>query len=162
MTVISLIVVMDKELGIGINNKLLCHLPADLKHFKKITLGKPIIMGYNTYLSIGRPLPGRLNIVLTRQNREIEGVAIAHTMQEALSLTTDYEEVVIIGGEQIYKQSFAIAQRMYISIIDHVFKADAHFVKFDKNKWTCRELGHHEQDKNNGHAITFYQYDLNQ
>jgi dihydrofolate reductase len=160
MTIISLIVVMDEQRGIGMNNKLLCHLPADLKHFKQLTMGKPIVMGHNTYKSIGKPLPGRLNIVLSKQNRKIDGVSVVHSFDEVFALTKEYAEIVVIGGEQIYKESFRFVERIYLTLIHHRFNADTYFIQYDLDDWFCKKLNHKPVDEKNSFAMTFYQYDL--
>ena len=98
----SLVAAIDENYGLGNNNQLLCHLPADLKHFKQITMGKPMIMGKKTYQSIGKPLPGRRNIVLTTQPTHIEGVELACSMQDALELVNESPEVMVIGGAVIF------------------------------------------------------------
>jgi len=94
---------------------------ADLKHFKEITLGKPIIMGRKTFLSIGKPLPSRQNIVLTREINFIEGVEIAHSLEDALLLAKEANEIMIIGGERVFQQAMPIANQIYLTIIHHHF-----------------------------------------
>lgn len=160
MTIISLILAMDENRGIGKQNALLCHLPADLKHFKEITLGKPIIMGHKTYLSIGKPLPGRLNIVLSRQNRTIEGVTVVHSLEQALLLTHNAPEIMIIGGGTLFEQSLPIAQRIYLTLIHHQFKADVYFPKLDADRWILTESFTKQCDEKNKYDMTFYRYDI--
>jgi len=159
MSRINLIVAMDEKRGIGKNNALLCHLPADLKHFKTLTLGKPIIMGYHTYQSIGKPLPGRLNIVLSRQQRDIEGVTVVHSLQDALQLTQDYDDVMIIGGESVFKQALPLANRIYLTVIHHQFAADVFFPEFDLTQWHRIVMSTKQHDETNQYDMTFYQYD---
>ncbi|MDP3561137.1 MAG: dihydrofolate reductase [Legionellaceae bacterium] len=156
MTIISLIVAMDENGGIGHKNQLLCHLPEDLKHFKKLTLGKPIIMGYKTFQSIGRPLPGRLNIVLTSQERTIDGVTIAHTMQQALNIAGAVPEVMIIGGSTLFLQYLDLAQQIYLTRIHHKFDADAFFPKLDSARWSTHELANKKHDEKNAYDMTFF------
>ncbi|MDP3705008.1 MAG: dihydrofolate reductase [Legionellaceae bacterium] len=160
MPIISLILAMDKKRGIGKQNALLCHLPADLKHFKEVTMGKPIIMGHNTYLSIGKPLPGRLNIVLSRQSRKIAGVTVVHSLEDALFLVKDAPEVMIIGGETLFQQSLLVSQRIYITLIHHQFEADVHFPELDPERWVATELLTKPSDEKNKYDMTFYRYDL--
>lgn len=160
MTIISLIVAMDEKRGIGKANALLCHLPADLKHFKELTRGKPIIMGYNTYQSIGKPLPGRLNMVLSRQHRVIDGVTVVHSLDHALKLTQNSPEVMIIGGGMLFAESLPRAQRIYLTLIHHQFEADAYFPKFDPSAWLCSEQVHYPRDDKNQYDMTFYRYDV--
>jgi dihydrofolate reductase len=159
MSIISLIAAIDETGGIGINNQLLCHLPADLQHFKTITMGKPIIMGRKTYESIGRPLPGRLNIVLTRSYLPIEGVEIAHSLDEALIKTKDIPEVMIIGGEQLFKDAMAIANRLYITRIHHQLTADVFFPNIDENLWACANNVFRQHDEKNKYDMSFYIYE---
>lgn len=159
MTIISLIAALDEAGGIGINNQLLCHLPADLQHFKTITMGKPIIMGRKTYESIGRPLPGRLNIVLSNSCSAIEGVVVVHSLSMALAETKDNAEVMIIGGEQLFKDALPIANRLYITRIHHQFPADVFFPNIDVNRWTCVDEVFRQHDEKNPYDMSFYIYE---
>ncbi|WP_096550921.1 type 3 dihydrofolate reductase [Ureibacillus thermosphaericus] len=125
---ISLIVAHDNNRVIGYKNQMPWHLPGDLKYFKEKTMGKPIIMGRKTFESIGRPLPGRRNIVITR-NKEYthEGIEVVSSFDEALKLAGDAQEIMVIGGEQIFKIALPIADRLYITLINHEFKGDTYF-----------------------------------
>ena len=159
MTIISLIAALDEAGGIGIDNQLLCHLPADLQHFKTITMGKPIIMGRKTYESIGRPLPGRLNIVLSNSCSVIEGVVVVNSLEKALAETKDSLEVMIIGGEQLFKDSMVIANRLYITRIHHQFIADVFFPSIDEQLWECTNDTFRQQDEKNKYDMSFYIYE---
>lgn len=159
MTIISLIAALDEQYGLGKDNRLLCHLPADLKHFKTLTLGKPIIMGWNTYVSIGKPLPERRNIVLSRNQRQIKGVEVAGSLTEALSLVANLPEVMIIGGASLYKQSLSIASKIYLTFIHHQFEADVFFPKLDKSLWHCIETKFRARDEKNNYDMTFCNYE---
>ncbi|OCH99097.1 dihydrofolate reductase [Legionella jamestowniensis] len=159
MTIISLIAAVDENYGLGKDNHLLCHLPADLKHFKKLTMGKPIIMGKKTFDSIGKPLPGRLNIVLSKQSKPIEGVEVMDSFDKALALVSDASEVMIIGGAMIYQQALSKASRMYLTMIHHQFHADVFFPEFDKRNWQVKEAVFFPKDENNSYDMTFYQYE---
>jgi dihydrofolate reductase len=159
MTIISLIAALDEASGIGINNQLLCHLPADLQHFKTITMGKPIIMGRKTYESIGRPLPGRLNIVLSNSCSAIEGVVVVNSLAKALAETKDIAEVMIIGGEQLFKDALPIANRLYITRIHHQFHADVFFPNIDANRWTCVDEVFRQHDEKNPYDMSFSIYE---
>lgn len=129
---ISLIVAHDKNHVIGQNNKMPWHLPGDLAYFKKTTMGKPIIMGRNTFESIGRPLPGRRNIVITRNNAyAADGIEIVHSVEEALELVKDQEEIMVIGGQQIFTEVLPLADRLYITKIDFEFEGDTFFPAYD-------------------------------
>lgn len=157
--IISMIAAIDELGGLGKDNQLLCHAPADLKHFKAVTLGKPIIMGSRTYHSIGKPLPGRLNIVLTHQKILIPGVVVASSLAEAFILAKDAPEVVIIGGATIYKQAIGQATRLYITKIHHVFAADVFFPTINLLDWVCESAVYKENDDDNIYPMTFYQYE---
>ncbi|STX27733.1 dihydrofolate reductase FolA [Legionella beliardensis] len=154
----SLIAAVDENYGLGNNNQLLCHLPADLKHFKQITMGKPIIMGKKTYQSIGKPLPGRRNIVLTTQPGQIEGVELACSMQNALELVNESPEVMVIGGAVVFEQFLPLASQIYLTLIHHQFKADVYFPRLDHTVWHCIHSQYRTRDEKNLYDMTFYQY----
>ena len=156
---ISLIVAADEHGGMGKDNQLLCHLPADLHYFKNKTLGKPIIMGRKTFESIGRVLPERLNIILTRRSLSITGAVVATSLEDALAKPSDYPEVMIIGGANLFEQAYPLAQRIYLTRIHHQFDADVFFSTPDENEWTCIERQNHPADAKNPYAMTFYIYD---
>jgi len=125
---ISLIVAHDINRVIGYENKMPWHLPGELQYFKEQTMGKPMIMGRKTFDSIGRPLPGRKNIVITRnENFKHEGIEVASSLEEALKLAGDEKEIMIIGGEQIFKMALPITDRLYITHIEHEFNGDTFF-----------------------------------
>jgi dihydrofolate reductase len=158
MSRVSLIVAVDAAGGMGLNNALPWHLPADLAHFKKTTLGKPIIMGRKTYDSIGRPLPGRLNIVLSRSACEIAGVEVVNNLSAAFLLAADAPEVMVIGGAEIFKLALEIADRVYLTRVQDVFEADVFFPELDSCLWDERLLGEHPIDAKNASALKFYCY----
>ncbi len=159
MTIISLIAAIDESGGLGIDNQLLCHLPADLQHFKHITMGKPIIMGRKTFESIGKPLPGRLNIVLSHSSAAISGVTLVDSLEKALSLTTQESEVMIIGGANLFSQAMDNAKRMYITRIHHEFKADVFFPEISELEWSCQNKEFRQHDEKNKYDMTFITYD---
>jgi dihydrofolate reductase len=135
-TQLTLVVAMDAERGIGINNQLPWHLPEDLAHFKRVTLGHPIIMGRKTFDSIGRALPKRRNIVVTRNaGWSHEGVEVAHSLQEAIAMVGE-EPASIIGGAQIFTESMDLADRMIVTHIDRVYACDTFFPEIDGAVWT--------------------------
>lgn len=156
--IISIIAAIDKKRGLGKDNKLLCHLPADLQLFKKITLNKPVIMGKNTFRSIGKPLPYRQNIVLTKQGNLGTTVETAASLQEAFSLIADAQEVFIIGGAQVYKEVLPQAAHLYLTVIDHIFDADTFFPEFNLNEWRCISSIYKSEDEKNRYSMTFYHY----
>jgi dihydrofolate reductase len=158
MATISLIAAIDEAGGLGFNNQLLCHLPADLQHFKTITMGKPIIMGRKTFASIGKPLPGRLNIVLSRTTSYIDGVLVFDSLEQALSKIQDNVEIMVIGGEQLFADAMDKANYLYITKIHHQFLADVFFPIIDQNVWNCINEEFHQHDEKNQYDMTFYTY----
>ena len=154
---IALVVAIDAQRGIGVDNKLPWHLPEDLAHFKRVTLGNPIIMGRKTFDSIGRALPGRRNIVVTRNPAwRHEGVDVANSLPEALALVGD-GPASIIGGAQIFNDALPLADRMIVTEIAHTFPCDTFFPPIDPAVWeeTARET-HHSQA--NGYDFAFVTY----
>jgi len=148
---ITLIAAMGKDRVIGIDNRLPWHLPADLQHFKALTLGKPVVMGRLTWLSIGRPLPGRHNIVLSRDPAlTIDGATVVTSPQAALAAAGDVAEVMIMGGAQIYRQFLPLATRLELTLVDQaVAGGDAFFPDYEDGSW--RELtstGHSRDERN--------------
>lgn len=138
--VLSAIVAMDQNRLIGKNNALPWHLSADLKHFKDSTMHKPIVMGRKTWDSIGRPLPGRDNIVISRDSQlKIEGAyvvpSIDAAIQQALDLDPAIEEIMFMGGVTIYEQVLPRLNRLYLTQIDYTFEGDAWFPDFDRSAW---------------------------
>lgn len=130
---ISLIVAHDLNRVIGYENEMPWHLPSELQYFKKMTMGKPMIMGRKTFESIGRPLPGRRNIVITRNtNYSADGIEVVGSLDEALKLVQDVPEIMIIGGAQIFEQAMAIADKLYITLINHEFNGDTYFPQYEE------------------------------
>lgn len=147
MSRISIIVAMAKNRTIGINNTLPWRCPADLKHFKALTMGHHMIMGRKTFDSIGKALPGRTTVIVTRNtNLSIEGCVIAHSLQEAIHACTGDEEIFIVGGAELYSLSLHLADKLYITEIQQDVHGDAHFPEFDHSKWqeTSRVVGEQE------------------
>nr|WP_106778862.1 type 3 dihydrofolate reductase [Lysinibacillus timonensis] len=155
---ISLIVAHDKNRVIGFENKMPWHLPGELKYFKDMTMGKPMIMGRKTFESIGRPLPGRRNIIVTR-NKEYfaEGIEVTNSLDDAIALAGNENEIMIIGGEEIFKLALPIADRLYITHIDFEFSGDTYFPKYG-SKWTLTSCSE-PVDSNNGFTFTYCIYD---
>jgi len=134
--IISIIAAMDRNHLIGNENQLPWHLPADFAHFKSVTMGKPIIMGRKTFESIGKPLPGRTNIVLSRNpDTCFDGVVCVSNFDEAVAAVSDAEEVMIIGGSTIYEMLLPQTDRMYLTFVDGDFDGDAWFPAYDENQW---------------------------
>lgn len=136
MTTLSLIAAMAKNRVIGRNNILPWHLPEDLKYFKATTLGKPILMGRKTFDSIGKPLPGRTSVVLTRNpDWHVEGCLVVQSLDAALMQLADRDEILVIGGAELYQQTLPRADRLYLTEIDTDFEGDAWFPEFDRSQW---------------------------
>ncbi len=154
--IVSIVVAIAQNNAIGKNNKLLWHLPADLKHFKQITSGHTIIMGRKTYDSIGRPLPNRRNIVITRNTGlAIEGAEVVTTLDDALALCDNDEEVFIVGGAQIYEQALAKTDRIHLTTVHQNYDADTFFPEIDKQVWKVINSEDHAPDEKNVVAYTF-------
>jgi dihydrofolate reductase len=139
---VAVIVAVAQNRVIGIDNQLPWHLPNDLKHFKQLTLGKPILMGRKTFESIGKPLPGRTNIVLTREaDFHAEGIHVAHSIEEALALARAQcavqgsDELMVIGGDRIYEQCLPLADRLYLTQVHAQVAGDAYFPDVDFSEW---------------------------
>jgi dihydrofolate reductase len=157
---IALIAAIDENNGIGKNNQLLCHLPADLKHFKMLTTGHSIIMGRKTFESLPNgPLPNRKNIVLTQNaNYKASNCIFAYSIKEVLEICKEEPIVFVIGGEKIYKEFLAFSEILYITSIKHVFEADAFFPEIEFNQWRLKEEVHFEADEKNKFPYTFQVY----
>lgn len=147
-TIVSIIVAIDTNRGIGFKNKLLYEIPEDLKRFRKITSDHPVIMGYNTFLSIGKPLPSRTNIVLNKDsNLKIAGAFVFDSMAKAIDFakSKDKEEVFVIGGASVYAQAIDFADRLYLTIIDAEKTADTFFPEYPKfNKIISEKPGEYQ------------------
>jgi len=157
--VISIIVAMTENCVIGQQGAMPWHLPDDLKRFKTLTIGHPIIMGRKTFASIGKPLPQRTNIVLTRGNLDDEGILIAHDLQHALELAGDDEEIFIIGGGEIYQPALPHAQRCYITQVHAMIEGDTTFPQLDQHQWKLVSDEYHPSDDRHAFAFTFQQFE---
>lgn len=143
---VSIIAAMGKNRVIGKNNALPWNLPEDLEHFKKLTLGKPVIMGQRTFESIGKPLAERKNIILTKDNNfQPLGCIAVRSIGDALTVADDAKEVMIAGGASVYSQFLPLADRMYLTLIKGEFEGDAFFPEFDWSDW--REIERENHDK---------------
>ena len=148
--IISLIAAMDRNRLIGDNKQLPWHLPVDFAHFKSVTMGKPVVMGRKTFLSIGRPLPGRQNIVLSRDaDFQPENVVVARDFDQALQLAGAAEEVMVIGGSTVYQLVLPRAQRIYLTVVEAEFEGDAWFPEIDISEWSLSEQSFSEADEKN-------------
>jgi dihydrofolate reductase len=152
------IAAIDENRLIGVNNQLPWHLPADLQHFKALTTGHPILMGRKTFESIGRPLPNRLNIIMTRETQlTVPGCEVANSLEAALAIAKKQpsQEIFVIGGAEIYQQLMPYTQRIYLTVVHHAFTGDTFFPAIDMDAW--REIGNerHAADANNPYAYSF-------
>lgn len=153
---LSIVVAMDDNRLIGSKNQLPWHLPADLAYFKKLTTGKSILMGRKTYDSIGRPLPNRRNIVITRNsNISIPGCEVVSSIDHALELTKEDPEVMVIGGASLCEQLLPKINRLYITKIDGVFEGDVFFPKYDDFNWLEVSCESHPKDNSNAYSYKF-------
>jgi len=153
---LSMIAAMGKNRVIGLDNKMPWHLPADLQFFKKTTLGCPIIMGRKTYDSIGRPLPGRINIILSRdKNLKIEGCTVVNSFSSALATAKGFDEVFITGGSHLYENFLEDADRLYLTLINEDFKGDTFFPDYTKFQWEEVEKIENPVDDTNPYPYTF-------
>jgi len=139
---ISIIVAMAQNRTIGINNTLPWRCPADLKHFKSLTIGHHMIMGRKTFDSIGKPLPGRTTVVVTRNPElKIDGCIVTHSLEQAIAACAGDEEIFIVGGAELYAQTLPLADTIYLTEIQQDVSGDAHFPAFNQQQWreTARE-----------------------
>ena len=156
---LSLITAMDSNRVIGMNNTLPWHLPADLAFFKQTTMGKPVIMGRKTFQSIGKPLPGRKNIVLTRDaNFEAPNCEVASSIDHAISRVGDSEEVMLIGGASLYEQTIDSADIIYLTLIHHQFNGDTWFPEINPLDWKINSQDDFKRDEKTPFAYSFLKY----
>jgi dihydrofolate reductase len=156
VTLVSLVVAADARGGIGREGRLPWHLPADLKRFKSLTMGRPVIMGRRTQLSIGRPLPGRRNIVISRDQRlELAGCEIAGSLDAALRLAGDVPEACVIGGAEIYRLALPVAGVLHLTRVEAVVDADTFFPEIDPGEWEERQREPHAADERHAYPYTF-------
>ena len=160
--IISLLVAADEGNVIGKDNQLPWHLPNDLKYFKNLTWGLPIVMGRKTFESIGKPLPGRKNIVITRnKNYAADGVVVVHTIDAAVSAAKEEgaKEIFIIGGAEIFNSVFETADRIYLTRIHHRFEGDVFFKEVSAPQWQLVKEQRVEPDEKNKYAHTFQMWE---
>lgn len=159
---ISMILAMSRNRVIGKDNKIPWRLPAEQAYFKQTTMGHPVIMGRKTYESIGKPLVGRTNIVVTRdRSYKAEGCLVAHSPEEALALAGELSPF-IIGGSELYERYLPMADRLYVTVVDEHFDGDAFFPKIDERDWRLVSSEPGIQDDKNKHPYTFYVYERRQ
>jgi dihydrofolate reductase len=154
--IISIIVAIAENNGIGKNNQLLWRLPADMKHFKDTTTGHTVIMGRKTFDSLGKPLPNRRNIVISRNTSlEIPGAEVVSDLKSAIALCGEQEEVFIGGGAEIYKMAMEITDKIYLTVVKGIFDADTFFPPIDPDLWEETERLSFEPDEKNAWGYTF-------
>lgn len=157
---ISIIAAIGKNNEIGKDNKMPWHLPNDLHYFKETTLNHPVIMGRKTYESIGRPLPKRKNIVISKQRLDLpDGMLQIKGIEDIKKLTKQYEQIFIIGGATIYEQTIDLADRLFITRINEAFLADTFFPKIDLTKWHKVSSKKGLRDKENDYDYEFIIYE---
>ena len=156
---IQAVVIVDQKNGIGRNNQLLCYMPADLKHFKALTVGHPVIMGRKTFESMGKALPKRRNIVVTKQDLLFEDCETVHSLDEALEICRDEELVSIIGGATIFEQALNKINTLHLTCIHHTFEADTFFPKIDPKEWEITHREDFQEDDKNPFPYSFITYE---
>jgi len=153
---ISFVVAYDRQRAIGKDGALPWRLPEDMRRVRKLTMGKPLIMGRRTYDSIGRPLEGRTSIVLTRDTSfHPEGVLVARSPDEALALAGNVEEAIVFGGAHVFKEFLPQADRLYLTEVDGTFEGDTFFPEVDEREWVEVERSEHGPDERNAYGYTF-------
>lgn len=157
---LSLIVAVDENNLIGNKNQLPWHLPADLKYFKALTTGHPIIMGRKTFESIGKPLPNRRNIIITRNKSfAAEGCDVFFDLTDAIKSCNNNQECFVIGGSELFKMALPIANRLYLTKIHHLFEGDTHFPAIKNADWKLTSEEKHNPDEKNKYSYSFLVYD---
>lgn len=156
---ISIIVAVAANGVIGDKNTLLWHIREDLQHFKALTTGHPVVMGRKTYESLGRPLPSRRNIVVSRQEIAIAGCEVVHSLADALALFPADEEVFIIGGAQIYAEALPLADRFYLTRVEHPYEGDTRFPDWDPAQWRLIASERFEHGADYPYPFTFETYE---
>lgn len=155
----TIVVAISENHAIGKDNKLLWYLPKDLKHFKEITTGGTVIMGRKTYESVGKPLPNRRNIIITRQDIKIDGCEVVNSIEAAIDLAKTEDEVFIVGGAEIYKQAMHLTDRIYLTIVHKNFEADSFFPEIEPKEWKEVYREDHEPDEKNSLPYSFITYE---
>jgi len=156
VSTVSLVVAADEEGGIGRGGGLPWHLPADLKHFRALTMGKPVIMGRRTWESIGRPLPGRRNVVVSRQpSLQVPGCEVAGSLDDALRLVDDAAEACVIGGAEIYRLALPLADLIHLTRVHARVEADTFLPPLDPREWRLQSREEHAADERHAYPFSF-------
>lgn len=157
--IISLIAAMDKNRLIGNGKEIPWHLPADFAYFKQTTMGHPVIMGATTYESIGKALPGRKNIVLSIKPFEAVNVEVADSLEHAFDAAKETDEVFVIGGASVYKQTIDRADKLYVTHVEGTFVGDVYFPEINFNEWKEIKSEERDPDEKNSHRMRFVVYE---
>ena len=155
---ISIIVAVAQNGTIGDKNSLLWHIREDMKFFRTTTSGHPVIMGRKTYESLGRPLPNRTNVVISRQSLEIEGCRVVHSLDEAIALFPAEEELFVIGGAQIYREALPLADCLYLTLIEYDYEGDTSFPEIDYSQWQLVSEERYERGEEYESPFSFLVY----
>lgn len=156
---VSIIVAIAKNGIIGDKNSLLWHISEDMRFFRETTSGHPVIMGRKTYDSLGRPLPKRTNVVISRTTKHIEGCTVVGSLEEAIALFPKEEEVFIIGGAQIYALAMEVADRLYLTRVEHDYQGDTSFPEWDESKWKLISRTPYERGEKYEYPFAFECYE---
>ena len=157
---VSIIVAVAQNGTIGDKNSLLWHIKEDMRFFRTTTSGHPVIMGRKTFESLGsKPLPKRTNIVITRADREFEGALTAHSLEEAIRMAGEDEEIFIMGGAQIYREALSVVDRMYITHVECDYEGDTSFPEVDYSQWKLVDVVRHERGEEYEYPFEFRTYD---
>ena len=160
MTISLIAAVGDGNNAIGLQGGIPWHLPADFKRFKELTMNHPVVMGQRTFESIGKPLPGRTNIVVTNQKDfRAEGCTVVHSPKEAFEVAKDADEVFVIGGGQIYRSTIPMAQKLYLTKVHGTFEGDTFFPEVNENEWRLVSSEPHTKDEKNSFDYMFCTYE---
>lgn len=157
---VSIIVAIAQNGTIGDKNSLLWHIKEDMRFFRTTTSGHPVIMGRKTFESLGsKPLPKRTNIVITRADREFEGALTAHSLEEAIRMAGEDEEIFVMGGAQIYREALSVVDRMYITVVERDYEGDTSFPEIDYSQWKLVDVVRHERGEEYEFPFEFRTYD---
>lgn len=157
---VSIIVAIAQNGTIGDKNALLWHIKEDMRFFRTTTSGHPVIMGRKTFESLGsKPLPKRTNIVITRADREFEGALTAHSLEEAIRMAGEDQEIFIMGGAQIYREALSVVDRMYITHVECDYEGDTSFPEVDYSQWKLVDVVRHERGEEYEYPFEFRTYD---
>ena len=157
---VSIIVAIAQNGTIGDKNSLLWHIKEDMRFFRTTTSGHPVIMGRKTFESLGsKPLPKRTNIVITRVDREFEGALTAHSLEEAIRMAGEDDEIFVMGGAQIYREALSVVDRMYITVVERDYEGDTSFPDVDYSEWKLVDVVRHERGEEYEYPFEFRTYD---